>query len=151
MRVSSLIQRSVISCTIHDHLERAVELMWTHGIGCLPVVDDQGHVAGMVTDRDICMATYTQGYPLRAIPVSTAMSKHVFSCTEDDEIDAVERVMMEHRIRRMPVIDEQGHPVGIVSLGDMARAANLGKLPASEVVSALAVISAPRPGLVTGA
>lgn len=60
MRVSSLIQRSVISCTIHDHLERAAELMWTHGIGCLPVVDEQGHVAGMVTDRDICMATYTQ-------------------------------------------------------------------------------------------
>ncbi|HEU4734264.1 MAG TPA: CBS domain-containing protein [Kofleriaceae bacterium] len=151
MKVSGLIRRNVISCTVHDHLERAAQLMWEHDIGCLPVIDEQGHVVGMITDRDICMATYAQGGPLRAIPVAAAMSRHVFSCAENDEVDAVERAMSEHRIRRMPVIDEHGHPVGIVSLGDMARAANLGRLPATDIVSALATISAPRPELVSGA
>jgi signal-transduction protein with cAMP-binding, CBS, and nucleotidyltransferase domain len=95
-------------------------------------------------DRDICMAAYTQGAPLRAIPVTTAMAKHVFSCTEHDEVEAVERVMREHQIRRMPVIDDQGHPVGIVSLNDIARAASAGRVSASDVASTMAAISAPR-------
>lgn len=144
MNVSSLIRRDVTSCTIHDNLERAAQLMWDHDVGCLPVVDDQGHVAGVVTDRDACMAAYTQGVPLRAIAVTTAMAKRVFACREADDIDAVEKEMREHQIRRMPVIDEQGHPIGIISLNDIARAASAGTVPAREVVATLAAVSAPR-------
>lgn len=147
MKISSLIQRSVTSCTTHDTLERAAQLMWERDIGCLPVIDAQGHVAGMITDRDICMAAYTQGTPLRAIPVSTAMARQVFACKESDELAAVERVMSQHQIRRMPVIDHQGHPVGIVSLNDIARAASAGKVPASEVAWTIAAVSAPRPAV----
>jgi CBS domain-containing protein len=105
---------------------------------------DQGHVAGMITDRDICMAAYTQGAPLRAISITTAMAKRVFSCRAADEIDAVERTMREHQIRRMPVIDEQGHPIGILSLNDLARAASTGTVPPHEVVATLSAVSAPR-------
>lgn len=144
MKISNLIQRDVATCTVHESLEHAAQQMWDRDLGCLPVIDEQGHVAGMVTDRDICMAAYTQGAPLRAIPVTTAMAKHVFSCTEHDEVEAVERVMREHQIRRMPVIDDQGHPVGIVSLNDIARAASAGKVSASDVASTMAAISAPR-------
>lgn len=147
MKISSLIHRSVTSCTTHDTLERAAQLMWDHDIGCLPVIDDQGHVAGMVTDRDICMAAYMQGAPLRAIPVANAMAKHVFSCTEDDEVSAVEQTLSAHQIHRMPVIDAQGHPVGIVSINDIARAASAGQVPPSEIASTLAAVSAPRPEL----
>ena len=144
MKISSLIHRSVTSCTTHDNLERAAQLMWENDVGCLPVIDAQGHVAGMITDRDVCMATYTQGEPLRAIPIATAMAKRVFSCAETDEVDAVERAMSQNQIRRMPVIDAQGHPIGIVSINDIARAASTGKLPASQVASTLAAVSAPR-------
>jgi CBS-domain-containing membrane protein len=62
----------------------------------------------------------------------------------DDEVESVERTMREHQIRRMPVIDEQGHPVGILSLNDLARAASLGKVPAGEIATTLAAVSAPR-------
>jgi len=144
MKVSSLIQRNVISCTIHDDLHRAAQLMWDHDIGCLPVIDELGHVAGMITDRDICMAAYTQGLPLRSLPVTLAMAKHVFACNANDELDAVERTMSEHQIRRMPVIDDQGHPVGIISINDIARAASAGKVSTGEVASTLAAVSAPR-------
>lgn len=144
MKISSLIQRSVTSCTVHDHLDRVAQLMWDHDIGCLPVIDTQGHIVGMVTDRDACMAAYTQDAPLRAIPVVNAMAKQVFSCKEDDEVGAVERTMSQHQIHRMPVIDDQGHPIGIVSLNDIARAASAGKLPANEVASTLAAVSTPR-------
>ena len=145
MKVSSLIRRSVTSCTIDDNLERAAQLMWNHDIGCLPVIDHEGHIAGVVTDRDACMAAYTQGIPLRAIPVTTAMARRVFSCREGDEVEAVETAMREHQIRRMPVIDDQGHPVGIISLNDIARASSTGKVSAPEVVATLAAVTAPRP------
>lgn len=151
MNVSTLIRRDVTSCTIHDNLERVAQLMWEHDIGCLPVIDDQGHVAGMITDRDACMAAYTQGVPLRAIPVTTAMAKRVFSCRETDEVEAVERTMREHQIRRMPVIDDQGHPTGIVSLNDLARAASSGTVSQRDVVATLAAVSAPRPILASAA
>ena len=145
MKISSLIKRNVISCTIHDDLQRAAQLMWDHDIGCLPVIDAQGHVVGMITDRDICMAAYTQGVPLQALPVTLAMAKRVFACSANDEVAAVERRMSEHQVRRMPVIDDQGHPVGIVSLNDIARAASAGQVPASEVTSTMTAVSAPRP------
>lgn len=151
MNVSSLIRRDVTSCTIHDNLERAAQLMWDHDIGCLPVIDDQGHVAGMITDRDTCMAAYTQGAPLRAISVTTPMARRVFSCREADEVDVVEKVMREHQIRRMPVIDDQGHPIGIISLNDIARAASTGAVSATDVVATLAVLSAPREILASAA
>jgi CBS domain-containing protein len=151
MNVSSLIRRDVTSCTIHDNLERAAQLMWDHDVGCLPVIDDQGHVAGMITDRDVCMAAYTQGDALRAIPVTTAMAKRVFSCRDVDEIAAVETTMREHQIRRIPVIDDQGHPVGIVSLNDLARAASAGTVPPRDVVATLAAVSAPRSILASSA
>jgi CBS domain-containing protein len=151
MNVSSLIRRDVTSCTIHDNLERAAQLMWEHDIGCLPVIDDQGHVAGMITDRDACMAAYTQGAPLRAIPVTTAMASRVYSCREADDVDAVEKVMREHQIRRMPVIDGQGHPIGIISLNDIALAASTGTVPARDVVATLAAVNAPRAILASAA
>jgi CBS domain-containing protein len=144
MKVSSLIQRNVISCTTQDDMQRAAQLMWDHDIGCLPVIDPQGHVVGMITDRDIAMAAYTQGVSLRGMPVTLAMAKHTFSCTANDEVDAVERTMSKRQIRRMPVIDDRGHPIGIISLNDIARAAAAGKVPAAEVTSTLAAVSAPR-------
>ena len=147
MKISSLIQRRVTSCTTHDNLERAAQLMWDHDIGCLPVIDEQGQVAGMITDRDVCMAAYTQGLPLRAIAVASVMAKHVFSCTERDDVDAVERAMREHQIRRMPVIDDQGHPIGIISVNDFVRAARAGKLPAPEVTATIAAVISPRMAL----
>jgi len=140
MKIQSLI-RPVITCTIHDNLERAAQLMWDHAVGCLPVIDDEGHVAGMLTDRDVCMGAYTQGAPLRAIPVATAMAKHVFSCLASDDTAQVERMMSQHRIRRMPVINEQGHPIGIVSIDDLVLAAVAAKVSAGEVVATYAAVA----------
>lgn len=149
MKISNLIRHSVTSCTVHDHLDRAAQLMWDHDIGSLPVIDEQGHIAGMITDRDVCMAAYTQGLPLRAIPVASVMARRVFSCTESDDVDTVAQTMSEHQIRRMPVIDDHGAPIGMVSLNDIVRAASAGKLPATQVTATIAAVSAPRAVIAT--
>ena len=150
MKIASLVHRDVATCTIHDDLARAAQLMWDRDLGCLPVIDDQGHVAGMITDRDICMAAYTRGEPLRAIPISAAMSSRVISCTADDAVADVERTMAAHQIRRMPVINGQNHPVGFISLNDLARAAAPnGSVAPEELVAAMAAICAPRAAIKT--
>jgi CBS domain-containing protein len=89
-------------------------------IGCVPVVE-HGRVVGMVTDRDICMAAYIQGVSLTGALVTSAMSKEVFSCAPNDDIATAEKLMREKQVRRLPVIDAQGHLAGIISLNDIAR------------------------------
>jgi len=100
-------------------------LMWEHDCGCVPVVDSGGHVIGMLTDRDVCMGAYTQGRPLAAIPVITAMSPDVFSCRPEDTVASAERLMWAKQVRRLPVTDDAGRLMGLITLNDIARHAVL--------------------------
>jgi CBS-domain-containing membrane protein len=78
----------------------------------------------MLTDRDICMAALFQGKPLHELKVADAMSRDIRVCDVDDRLADVEQLMRETKIRRVPVTDEAGGLVGIVSLVDLARAAH---------------------------
>ena len=144
MKVSKLMHRDAVTCGTGDNLERAAQLMWEHDIGCLPVLGDDGRVAGMITDRDVCMAAYTRGTALRDIPVTISMATAVHSCVADDDLQAVEKTMKDRQIRRMPVIDAAGRPIAVISLNDIALASQQGGIPASEVASTLAAVGAPR-------
>jgi CBS domain-containing protein len=149
MTVEELMTREVASCSSSATLNTAARLMWEHDYGCAPVVAD-GRVVGMITDRDICMAAYTQDRPLSTLPVSHAMSKDVYSCSPDDPLAVAERIMRERRVRRLPVIDAKGHLVGILSLNDIARTFGRDGRPAAggprarEVASTLAAVCRPR-------
>jgi len=121
MIVSQLMSRNIVTCGPEESLHTAAERMWTHDIGCLPVIDLEGHVIGMVTDRDACMAAYTQGRPLGAIDVSSAMAHQVFSCLPTDRIEDAEALMKERQVRRLPVIDQLGKLAGLIALNDIAR------------------------------
>ena len=146
MKSETLMTRDVYTCRTIDTLDHAAELMRDHDIGSLPVVDESGHVVGMITDRDICMATYAQDAPPRAISVELAMSRHPATCAPGDDLAVVEEQMRRRQIHRMPVVDDAGHPVGIVSLNDLARAAQQGAgVSAAEVASTLAAVCAQRP------
>lgn len=146
MKVWKLMTKDVHTCRTIGTLERAAELMRDHAIGALPVVDENGHVVGMITDRDICMAALAHGEPLRAIAVTEAMTGHPTTCSQDEDLAAVEERMRKKQIHRVPVVDDAGHPVGIISLDDLARAAKQRtEISPSEVVDTLAAVCAPRP------
>jgi len=144
MKISQLMNRTLVGCRVHDDLSRAAQLLWEHDIGCVPVIDDAGHLAGILTDRDVCMAAYTRGLTLRNIPVTAVMTPHVFTCGGDDDVTTAERTMREQQIRRIPVVDPDRRVVGMISLSDIAQASMRGDLPPSEVASVLAVVSRPR-------
>jgi CBS-domain-containing membrane protein len=95
--------------------------MWENDCGVVPVIDGDGRVVGMMTDRDICMAAYTQGQPLWQITVSNAMAKEVHGVRENDRLEAAEGLMRRVRVRRVPVLDGDGRLKGILSMTDLAR------------------------------
>lgn len=121
MVIAVLMSRAVATCKIDDRLDVAAKLMWDLDIGCVPVVDDQHHVIGIVTDRDICMAAFTQAKAPQQVFVHEAMAREVYSCLPDDSLTEAEEIMRKHRVRRLPVVDLDGHLVGLISLNDLAR------------------------------
>lgn len=122
MLIRELMNPDVRSCRADDSLETAARLMWDHDCGCVPVVDDQNRVIGIITDRDVCMAALTQAVPLAAGRVATAMAREV-ECIESDACPALAEAAMQRRqIRRLPVVDTERRLVGIISLADIAHA-----------------------------
>jgi len=123
MLVNNLMTANPKTCQPNDNLDAAARIMWEADCGAVPIVDNDGRVIGLVTDRDICMAAYTQGQPLRSIPLTVAMAKNVLTCRADDDVGAAESIMREARVRRLPVVDHDDRLVGMLSLNDLAREA----------------------------
>jgi CBS domain-containing protein len=124
MNASELMTRNVKSCRADDNLQRAAEIMWEVNCGAVPVVDPDRRVIGVITDRDVCMAAYTQGRHLAHIPVSSAMAKQVYCVRESDDLEAAEALMARVRVRRLPVLNADGRLAGILSMNDLARHAH---------------------------
>jgi len=146
--VHDVMRVRVHTCSIDDTLHRAAQIMWEKDCGCLPVIDTSRHVHAVITDRDICMAALTQGVPLAGTRVASAMSRSVTVCSPDDSLGAVEELMRDQQIRRVPVVDAAGMLIGMISLGDIARylRPRSAQAPASatQFVETLAAISEPR-------
>ena len=121
MQIESVMTRNVHFCRKDDSLDAAARVMWDADCGCLPVVDHCGELVGVITDRDICMAAYTRGEPLRQLRVVDAMAKTVIICRPEDSTQHAERLMSTHRVRRLPVVGGRGELVGMLSRTDIAR------------------------------
>lgn len=103
-------------------IQEAGQLMRDHGVGALLVVDSAGHVAGMITDRDIVVRACAEGRGPERTPVtSTCSDETIAMLSPEDDVREAAVVMREKAIRRIPVI-ENGRPIGIVTLGDVAAA-----------------------------
>ncbi len=144
MTVESVMSNSVSTCHVHDTAARAAGLMWDHDLGFLPVVGDDNRVVATITDRDLCMAAYTQGRPLGEIAVASAMSSDVCYVRPAARLEDAEQLMRERQVHRLPVIDAEGRAVGVVSLADLARSCeHKAGLNAKEVVRAIVGITRP--------
>jgi CBS domain-containing protein len=120
MKVEQIMNRNVKVCHPHDSLNRAAQIMWEEPCGAVPIVDDHSKPVGFLTDRDICMAAYTQGKPLAELTVEAAMARKAICCSQEDELASAAELMREHRTRRLPVVDREGTLVGLLSLDDLA-------------------------------
>lgn len=96
-------------------------MMCDLNVGSLPVVaDHQSHtLVGMITDRDLCCSVLAQGLDSKTM-IQDFIAYSPVSCREGENIDRCERVMQEHQIRRVPVVDGENRVIGIVAQADLA-------------------------------
>jgi CBS domain-containing protein len=118
-KISEVITRHVVVVQPDETLQRAAELMGQLNVGSLPVFDGKALV-GIITDRDITVRATAFNLRANATPVSQVMTVQTVSCSEDDRVDDVLKLMGDAQVRRLPVLNREQEIVGIVSLGDLA-------------------------------
>jgi len=124
MKAKDLMRRDVVTCRHDVRLDIAARAMRERDCGAVPVVDRDGRLVGMITDRDICMAALTKGKRLDEILVEPVMTNSPRYCRPDDSIAEVLLVMREGQVRRFPIVQDERRVVGIISMNDLARQAD---------------------------
>jgi CBS domain-containing protein len=120
-KARDVMTRNPASVNRTESLERAAQLMIECDCGAVPVVDDDGRKpVGMITDRDIVVRAVAKGRNPLDLTVRDCMTNELFTVREDDSIQKVFRTMSENKVRRVPVVDENGGLVGIVAQADIA-------------------------------
>lgn len=140
MRAKDLMTTEPKICSPATNLAAAAELMLAGDCGMLPVVEE-GRLVGVVTDRDLYIALATRNRRAAEMTVGEVAQSPVYTCTPEDEADAVLATMRAHRVRRVPVEGFGGTVLGVISLDDLALAAG-GQQPLADrdVVATLQAI-----------
>ena len=137
MRVRDLMSKSVVTIAPEESAALAARLLSRHELGALPVCAADGTLVGIVTDRDIVTRCVAAGEEPGRVPVRDIMSPAPSVITPETPISDAARLMAQRQVRRLPVV-EQGHVVGMLSLGDLARS----RRTDTEAAEALGDISA---------
>jgi len=123
MVISEILQRkgsSVITAELNTTVAELVALLAEHRIGAVPVTDG-GRTVGIVSERDVVRQLHTAGTDVLGSTVEQLMSVDLLTCTPQDSLDDIARMMTEHRIRHLPVLSD-GELAGIVTIGDVVAA-----------------------------
>ena len=123
MKVQEVMTSPAHSCTADTSLAAAAIVMRDYKCGALPVLDEQGHPIGILTDRDVCMAVARKNRFPAAISVHEVMTPGPLTCLPETDLTEVVDLLAGHHVRRLPVVDVEGRLVGIVSLSDVAAVA----------------------------
>ena len=103
-----------------NSLVEAAQKMKNLDVGPLPVCGDNDRLVGMVTDRDITVRAVAEACDPRTTTVKDVMTPDVVYCFEDQDVKEAARLMKEHQVRRLVVLNRDKRLAGIVSLGDLA-------------------------------
>ena len=119
MKVKEIMTPDPKAIWITESLADAAQLMWENDCGVLPIIKDGRKVVGLITDRDICMATAMKQANPSGISVEEVMTGQVYSVNSEDDVAQALQAMQEHKIRRLPVVTSEGELEGILSMNDI--------------------------------
>jgi CBS domain-containing protein len=148
MKAKEIMTPNPTACTPTSTLADAAKAMWDNDCGILPVVTDGGKVVGLITDRDICMSAGMHGCNLSNLAVEDVISGKVFSVEPETDVQKALETMRDHRVRRLPVVDDNGNLQGMLSMNDVVLKAQEPKdkkapgITYADVVDALKAICA---------
>lgn len=138
LKVREAMTAPALTCVPQTSLAVAASLMRDADYGTLPVVDARGHLVGIITDRDICLAAAASKRSALNITVHEVMTHKVHVARLDDDVHSALSTMKGGRVRRLPVVDEAGHLEGILSIEDLVmRGLEGGGISLEELAAAL--------------
>jgi CBS domain-containing protein len=120
MRVKDVMTHGAECVRPANSLQEAAQKMKNLDVGPLPVCGDNDRLVGMITDRDITVRAVAEACDPRTTTVKDVMTPDVVYCFEDQDVQEAARLMKEHQVRRLVVLNRDKRLVGIISLGDLA-------------------------------
>ena len=122
MKIREAMSPNPICCLPTDSAQRVARTMCDHNVGSIPVVLDQDSrkLVGMITDRDLCCSVIADGLDPKSVTIEKFMTLNPVTCREGENVENCERLMQEHQVRRMPIVDAENHVIGIVAQADLA-------------------------------
>lgn len=119
MKVKDAMVKRPVFCSLDTNLAEAVETLWNHNCGILPVINAQRQVIGVITDRDIAIALGTRNRLAAETKVAEAATRKVLSCKTTDDVQFALDTMAENKVRRLAVVNEQNQLEGVLSMDDV--------------------------------
>lgn len=124
MRLSEIMTEGVVTASPQDSAVSVARLMRDHRVGSVVLVDSAGSPVAMVTDRDLALRVFAAGAGAES-PIGEHASRPLVSGEPEMELDEAAALMVQHRVRRLPIVDGE-RLAGIVTLDDIAvRTGNL--------------------------
>jgi CBS domain-containing protein len=122
MKINEVMSRNPVCCLPSDSAQRVARIMCDQNVGAVPVVMDQDSrkLVGMITDRDLCCSVIADGLDPKSTSIEKFMTLNPVTCRDAENIENCERLMQEHQIRRMPIVDGNDRVIGIVAQADLA-------------------------------
>lgn len=122
MKVREAMTSDPACCLTTDSAQRVAAILRKLNVGSIPVVTDHESrkLIGIITDRDLCCSVVANGLDPQSTPIEKAISMNPVACREGENLDDCERLMQERQVRRIPIVDDDGRVIGIVSLADLA-------------------------------
>ena len=120
MKVRDLMHKGVETMPPDTPLTKLARKMLEKDIGAIPV-GTKDQLLGMVTDRDITVRAVANGKDITKLTAQDVMTMGVVCCRDTEKVRDVMRTMETKQIRRIPVVDENSHLVGMISLGDISQ------------------------------
>jgi signal-transduction protein with cAMP-binding, CBS, and nucleotidyltransferase domain len=120
MRVSELMHTPAVTCRPNATIAEVARLMRDRNVGSVIVVDAVGYLAGIVTDRDVAVRGVGEGRS-GDMAVEYVMSRNVATVPLHADVADAAGIMAKRRVRRVPVVDEEDTPHGLVALDDLVR------------------------------
>ncbi len=123
MKVKDLLEvkgSRVVTITENTTVINAMEIFAANRVGSLLVVDKDDKIQGIIGGRDVLMAVVNHLDDFKTITVDTIMTRNLIVATEDDEIDYIQAVMTENRVRHIPILADN-ELKGLISIGDVVK------------------------------
>lgn len=125
MKIQDIMTRDPSTVTPETPARDAARIMRDEDVGVVPVVEGGGshRLLGVVTDRDLAIRVVAEGRDSDTPVVEVMSATRLATCGPDEDIDGVMDAMATEQVRRIPIVDERGSLVGIVSQADIVRKA----------------------------